>query len=92
MPRRLLDDVSRFKYPATGYYDVRQMFLDYSKDRLIAKGKDPVPAWRTLNLFMRPGLVEPSAPAKKVGAPEFEDYTAKAWTTTRPGPTARCAT
>jgi integrase len=68
------NDPSRFKFPPQPHYTVHQMFCDYSRERLIAKGKDPVKAWGGFNRFMRADLVPPYQAAEKITTGQIEDF------------------
>jgi hypothetical protein len=49
-PRRAID-VEKFKFPPQPHYTLHDCFTDYSRERLIAKGKDSARAWIGFNNF-----------------------------------------
>lgn len=70
-PRRHID-LSRFKFEQPPYYTVHETFTAYSRERLIAKGKDRMRAWHGFNLFM--DVVPPSQDVTTITTGQVEDY------------------
>jgi integrase len=70
-PRTALN-LARFKYPPQSHYTVHQAFCDYSRERLINKGKSPMHAWCGFNNFLL--VVPPEQNAETIGAGQIEDF------------------
>ena len=68
-------NLERFKYPPQPHYTVREMCIDYSRERLVAKGKDARHAWTGFNHFMEvDGPRAPKSDATKLTEADIEDY------------------
>lgn len=70
-PTRVID-LERFKFPPQPWYTVHDCFTDYSRERLIAKGKDCLRAWIGFNWFTE--IVHPSQDATKITTGQVEDF------------------
>lgn len=65
-------DLSRFQFPHPGWYTVHDCFCDYSRERVIGKGKDCRHAWQSFNTFMR--HVDPWQDVTTISTGQIEDY------------------
>lgn len=72
MPVARVVDIERFKKPHPGFYTLHDCCCDYSRDRLIAKGKDCLRAWSGFNLFME--FVDPHMKPADISIGHVEDY------------------
>lgn len=70
-PRRPID-LSRYQFPHPGHYTVHDCLTDYSRERLIAKGKDCLRAWIGFNNFME--VVPPQQDVTTISTGQIEDY------------------
>ena len=65
-------DLSRFQFAQPAHYTVIQTFTDYSRERLIAKGKDPLRAWMGFNNFF--WIAPPEMDVTKLTTGQVEDF------------------
>ncbi len=65
-------DITRYQFEPPGYYTVHDVLTDYSRERLIAKGKDCQRAWAGFNWFM--DVVPPQQEAAKIQTGQIEDF------------------
>ncbi|HUP07684.1 MAG TPA: hypothetical protein VMU47_11065 [Caldimonas sp.] len=72
---RVIADIERFKFPKQPHYTVHDCFTDYSRERLIAKGKDCQRPWIGFNRFME--IVEPWSDVQKINEDQIERHIEK---------------
>lgn len=66
-------DLQRFKYPPPDYYTLHQAFIDYSHDRFVKRGRNPVAMWVGFNTLMTE-VVNPYLPAHELAASHVDDF------------------
>lgn len=72
MSARIVRDLNRYKFPPQPHYTVHACFCDYSRERIIGKGKNAERVWCGFNNFM--DVVRPEAPAESITSGQVEDY------------------
>jgi len=65
-------DLARFQFQPPPWYTVHDCCCDYSRERLIGKGKDCRHAWNSFNNFMR--YVDPKQDVTTLATGQIEDY------------------
>lgn len=72
MTRRHEVDIAKYFYEQPDHYTVRDCLIDYSRERLIAKGKDCLRAWCGFNYLME--IVPPDQDVTKINIGQIEDF------------------
>lgn len=72
MGLRFERDITRYMYEQPDHYTVRDAFIAYSQERLIARGKDCRHAWCAFNFFM--DIVPPQQEPSAITTGQIEDF------------------